>query len=147
MAATVWLWATEHLMAWPNRLHLIEAMLANTPAATVAGVAWGQAPIVGTNLSTRHGVAVSFGPGRRIPTDKVELSVCRLRTALEAAGSAKPTPRHAIANAFRSFDIDGGEILIGADTSGRFLEVGVRTANNGETIVFHVMPARDKFLR
>ena len=37
-------------------------------------------------------------------------------------------------------------MLIGVDTAGRFLEVGVRTEDD-ELIVFHAMPARPKFLR
>lgn len=54
---------------------------------------------------------------------------------------------HAIRNAFRVLPGDGFEFFIGADNSGRFLEVGVRTDTDGEPVVFHAMPARPKFLR
>jgi hypothetical protein len=53
---------------------------------------------------------------------------------------------HAVRNAFRVMPGDGFEILIGADTTGRFIEVGVRPEGD-ELIVFHAMPARPKFLR
>jgi hypothetical protein len=71
----------------------------------------------------------------------------RFTDGARSHGINEADARNAIANSFRWFDIDGGEMLIGTDTHGRFLEVGLRTANNGETIVFHVMPARPKFLR
>lgn len=53
---------------------------------------------------------------------------------------------HAYRNPIRVFEVDDLVMLIGADESGRMLEVGVATAEGIEFIV-HAMPARDKFLR
>lgn len=46
----------------------------------------------------------------------------------------------------RVFVLDDLVMLIGADESGRMLEIGVASAEGIEFIV-HAMPARDKFLR
>jgi len=46
----------------------------------------------------------------------------------------------------RVFDLDDLTMLIGADDSGRMLEVGVAVGGGVEFIV-HAMPAREKFLR
>jgi len=53
---------------------------------------------------------------------------------------------HAYRHPIRVFDMDGLTMLIGADDSGRLLEVGVAVADAVEFIV-HAMPAREKFLR
>ncbi len=53
---------------------------------------------------------------------------------------------HAYRNPVRVFDLDDLVLLIGADESGRLLEVGVATAEGLEFIV-HAMPARPRFLR
>lgn len=53
---------------------------------------------------------------------------------------------HAYRNPTRVFDLDGLTMLIGANGSGRMLEVGVAVGNGVEFIV-HAMPAREKFLR
>lgn len=53
---------------------------------------------------------------------------------------------HAYRNPIRVFDLDGLTMLIGADDSGRMLEVGVAVGDGVEFIV-HAMPARPKFLR
>lgn len=53
---------------------------------------------------------------------------------------------HAYRNPIRVFELDDLVVLIGADESGRMLEVGVAAAEGIEFIV-HAMPARDKFLR
>lgn len=53
---------------------------------------------------------------------------------------------HAYRNPVRVFDLDDLVLLIGADESGRLLEVGVATAEGLEFIV-HAMPARPQFLR
>ena len=45
----------------------------------------------------------------------------------------------------RVFDLDDLTLLIGADTAGRLLEVGVAESEGIEFIV-HAMPARSKFL-
>lgn len=53
---------------------------------------------------------------------------------------------HAYRQPIRVFDLDGLTMLIGADTTGRVLEVGVAIGQGVEFIV-HAMPAREKFLR
>jgi hypothetical protein len=54
--------------------------------------------------------------------------------------------QHAYRHPIRVFDLDGLTMLIGADLSGRLLEVGVAVGEGIEFIV-HAMPAREKFLR
>lgn len=53
---------------------------------------------------------------------------------------------HAYRQPIRVFDLDGLTMLIGADTTGRVLEIGVAVGDGVEFIV-HAMPAREKFLR
>ena len=53
---------------------------------------------------------------------------------------------HAYRHPIRVFDLDGLTMLVGADLSGRLLEVGVAVGEGIEFIV-HAMPARQKFLR
>ena len=53
---------------------------------------------------------------------------------------------HAYRHPVRVFDLDELTMLIGADDSGRLLEVGVAVGDGVEFIV-HAMPARKKFLR
>lgn len=53
---------------------------------------------------------------------------------------------HAYRNPIRVLGLDDLTMLIGADDSGRMLEVGVAEGDGVEFIV-HAMPAREKFLR
>lgn len=53
---------------------------------------------------------------------------------------------HAYRNPIRVFQFDDLVMLIGADRTGRLLEVGVAPAEDIEFIV-HAMPARSKFLK
>ena len=53
---------------------------------------------------------------------------------------------HAYRHPIRVFDLDDLTMLIGADDSGRMLEVGV-AAGEGIEFIVHAMPAREKFLR
>jgi len=55
---------------------------------------------------------------------------------------------HTLAHPLRVFDLDDGftMLLVGADTAGRLLEVGVVEGDTALVIV-HAMPARQKFLR
>lgn len=53
---------------------------------------------------------------------------------------------HAYRNPVRVFGLDDLGTLIGADESGRLLEVGVVATDDVEIIV-HAMPARPRFLR
>lgn len=53
---------------------------------------------------------------------------------------------HAYRQPIRVFDLDGLTMLIGADTTGRVLEIGVAVGDGVEFIV-RAMPAREKFLR
>lgn len=52
---------------------------------------------------------------------------------------------HAYRHPIRVFDLDDLTMLVGADTAGRMLEIGVATSDGIDFIV-HAMPARDKFL-
>jgi hypothetical protein len=52
---------------------------------------------------------------------------------------------HAYRHPIRVFDLDDLIMLVGADTAGRMLEIGVATSDGIEFIV-HAMPARPKFL-
>lgn len=52
---------------------------------------------------------------------------------------------HAYRNPIRVFDLDELDMLIGADTAGRMLEIGVAEAEGVEFVV-HAMAARPKFL-
>jgi hypothetical protein len=58
-------------------------------------------------------------------------------------GIADEDMRHALRNPILVLDVDELVMVIGADRSGRLLEVGVR---DGDRIV-HAMYAREKFLR
>lgn len=53
---------------------------------------------------------------------------------------------HVYRNPIRVFDLDGLTMLIGADSAGRILEVGVAIGDGVEFIV-HAMSAREKFSR
>lgn len=53
---------------------------------------------------------------------------------------------HAYRNPTRVFVMDDLVMLVGADTSGRLLEIGVAVADGIDFIV-HAMPARSRFLR
>ena len=53
---------------------------------------------------------------------------------------------HVYRNPIRVFDLGDVAMLIGADQSGRMLEVGV-AEGEGIAFVFHAMPARSKFVR
>ena len=53
---------------------------------------------------------------------------------------------HAYRNPVRVFDLDDLVMLIGADETGRLLEIGVATAEGVEFIV-HAMPTRPMFER
>jgi hypothetical protein len=53
---------------------------------------------------------------------------------------------HAYHNPIRVFSLGDLAMLIGADQTGRLLEIGVATGEGVEFIV-HAMPARAKFLR
>lgn len=52
---------------------------------------------------------------------------------------------HAYRHPIRVFDLDDLTMLVGADTAGRMLEIGVASSEGIEFIV-HAMPARNKFL-
>jgi hypothetical protein len=52
---------------------------------------------------------------------------------------------HAYRHPIRVFDLDDLDMLVGADTAGRMLEIGV-TAAEGVEFIVHAMAARPKFL-
>lgn len=49
---------------------------------------------------------------------------------------------HAVANAIRVVETDDGLFIIGADASGRMLELVGRPSDAGDLVVFHAMPLR-----
>lgn len=53
---------------------------------------------------------------------------------------------HVYRHPIRVFDLDGLTMLVGADDSGRMLEVGV-AVGDGVEFIAHAMPAREQFLR
>lgn len=53
---------------------------------------------------------------------------------------------HAYHHPVRVFEAQGLVMLVGADRSGRLLEIGVASAE-GLDFVVHAMPARPKFVR
>jgi hypothetical protein len=54
--------------------------------------------------------------------------------------------RHAVRNAFRTAIEEGFVMLTGPDQAGNPLEIGIRETAAG-LVIFHAMPARDKYLR
>lgn len=52
---------------------------------------------------------------------------------------------HAYRHPIRVFDLDDLDMLVGADTAGRMLEIDV-TAAEGVEFIVHAMAARPKFL-
>jgi hypothetical protein len=62
------------------------------------------------------------------------------------AGAVTTDMLHVYRHPIRVFDLDGLIMLVGADDSGRVLEVGVAVGDGVEFIV-HAMPAREEFLR
>lgn len=55
---------------------------------------------------------------------------------------------HAWRNAIRRLVMDEGfTMLIGPDTAGRMLEIGVLDADGDDPVIIHAMPVRPKFLR
>ncbi len=52
---------------------------------------------------------------------------------------------HAYRHPIRVFDLDDLTMLVGADTAGRLLEIGV-AQSDGIDFIVHAMPARNKFL-
>ena len=61
-------------------------------------------------------------------------------------GVADDDMLHAYRNPIRVFDFDELTMLIGADATGRLLEIGTATAE-GIEFILHATPAREKFLR
>ena len=57
--------------------------------------------------------------------------------------------RHAYRNAIAAFHLDNeSEMIIGADYSGRYLEVALGYSEDDEAeAIFHAMPAREQYLR
>jgi predicted O-methyltransferase YrrM len=53
---------------------------------------------------------------------------------------------HAYRHPIQVFDLDDLTMLIGADATGRMLEIGV-AIGDGVEFIAHAMPAREKFLR
>lgn len=54
---------------------------------------------------------------------------------------------HAYRHPIRVFEHDELTMLIGGDLSGRPLEIGVATSEDGIEFIIHAMPARPRFTR
>lgn len=54
---------------------------------------------------------------------------------------------HAYRHPIRVFEQDELTMLIGGDPSGRPLEIGVATSEDGIEFIIHAMPARPRFMR
>ena len=66
----------------------------------------------------------------------------RITESARRHGVSDNAIRHAVANAIRLVDTDDGLFVIGADSSGRMLELVARSTESGEVVVFHAMPLR-----
>lgn len=66
----------------------------------------------------------------------------RIAQSARRHGVSDEAIRHAVANAIRLIDTDDGLFVIGADASGRMLELIARPAEAGDLVVFHAMPLR-----
>ena len=54
---------------------------------------------------------------------------------------------HAYRHPLRVFELDDLTMLIGGDSDGRPLEIGLALSTEGIEFIVHAMPARPKFLR
>jgi len=54
---------------------------------------------------------------------------------------------HAYRHPIRVFEHDDLTMIVGGDSSGRLLEVGLVTSDKGIEFIVHAMAARPKFLR
>ena len=66
----------------------------------------------------------------------------RIARSARRHGISEGAIRHAVTNAIRLIETDDGLFVIGANTSGRMLEVVARPTEAGGLIVFHAMPLR-----
>ncbi len=66
----------------------------------------------------------------------------RITESARRHGVSDEAIQHAFANAIRLVDTDDGLFVIGADSSGRMLELVARPTESGEIVVFHAMPLR-----
>ena len=71
----------------------------------------------------------------------------KIRDSARKHGVSDENIRHALRHPTKVFSNDsGGDLVIGPSTAGALLELGVRGWRSGPVVVFHAMPARDKFL-
>lgn len=66
----------------------------------------------------------------------------RITNSARRHGVRDEAIQHAVANAIRLVETDDGLFVIGADASGRMLELLARPAEDGDLVVFHAMPLR-----
>lgn len=76
----------------------------------------------------------------------IDFSSLRFTHSARRHGIAEVDARHACRNAIRIFHRDEILMYVGADQSGRMLEVGVSIGDATPRIV-HAMPARPNYLR
>ena len=69
-----------------------------------------------------------------------------LRASAHRHGIAEEDIRHAVANPVRIVDADDFTMIVGPDRTGRLIEVGV-SETDYDLVIFHAMPARDRYLR
>lgn len=66
----------------------------------------------------------------------------RITRSARRHGVSDEAIRHAVTNAIRVLDTDDGMFVIGADASGKVLELVARPTEDGDLLVFHAMPLR-----
>ena len=76
----------------------------------------------------------------------IDFSRLQFAASARRHGVTEDDARHACRNAIRIFRRDDLLMFVGADHSGRILEVGVSTRDDALRIV-HAMPARPNHLR
>ncbi|KRF41276.1 hypothetical protein [Terrabacter sp. Soil810] len=70
-----------------------------------------------------------------------------IRDSARKHGVSDDDITHALRHPLKAFPNDsGGDLVIGPSTTGALLELGVRGWRSRQMVVFHAMPARDKFL-
>jgi len=66
----------------------------------------------------------------------------RISQSARRHGVSDEAIRPAVVNAIRLVETDDGLFVIGADASGRMLELVARSAEAGDLVVFHAMTLR-----
>jgi hypothetical protein len=71
-----------------------------------------------------------------------------IRDSARKHGVSDENIRHALRHPMKVFPNDsGGDLVIGPSAAGALLELGVRGWRSHRMVVFHAMPAREKFVQ